>query len=74
MNNLINSNIGHSMSFSILGKYSSAGDYMEWKIVESNLDGYVSLVKFDRRNEKTSLKVSYFRIDHITHFSIGNQL
>ena len=74
MNNLINSNIGHSMHFSILGKYSSAGDYMEWEIVESNLDGYISLVKFDRRDGKTSLKASYFRIDHITHFYIGNQL
>tara|TARA_R110000822_G_scaffold27003_1_gene81003 strand:- start:898 stop:1122 length:225 start_codon:yes stop_codon:yes gene_type:complete len=74
MINLINSNIGHSMSFSILGAHSSAGDYMEWQIIESNLDGYVSLVRFDRRDEKSSLKISFFKIDHITHFSIGNQL
>ncbi len=74
MINLINYNAGKALIFSILGKYSSAGDYMEWQIVRSTLKGYISLVRFDRRDKKSSLKISYFKIDHITHFSIDNQL
>lgn len=74
MIDLLNDNICKGIAFSILGAYSSAGDYMEWQIIESNLDGYVSIVKFDRRDKRSSLKISFFKINHITHFSIGNQL
>jgi len=74
MIDLLNQNIGNALTFSILGKYSSAGDYMEWQIVRSTLKGYIALIKFDRRDEKSSLQISFFKIDHITHFSIGKKL
>jgi hypothetical protein len=74
MIDLINYNAGKALTFSILGKYSSAGDHMEWQIVRSTLKGYIALVKFNRRDEKSSLQISFFKIDHITHFSIGVRL
>jgi hypothetical protein len=68
---LINANIGRNISFSILGAFSDAGRGKEWHILESTLDGYISLIAVDRETNKPSLMVSYFKVDAITHFSLG---
>jgi hypothetical protein len=71
MINLINANVGRNISFSLLGKFSDPSAGNEWHILESNVDGYVSLMRVDRETNKPSKQVSYFRIDAITHFSLG---
>ena len=71
MIDLINANVGRNITFSILGTFSDAGRGNEWHILESTVVGYISLVRVDRETNKPSLRVCYFKIDTITHFSLG---